>query len=93
MTPAPGVSFERFCLMRGPEAKFQKARHQGGSDIRNLPKRSGIELELKLMQSQMAQKLMLRGEVGARELRVQLFYRPTLTAASIGAVVSNKQKH
>ena len=46
----------------GPEAYRYKCKHTSKSS----------ELELELIQPQMAQKPVLRGEVGARALRVRL---------------------
>ena len=42
----------------------------------------GCELELELIQSQMAQKPMLRGEVGARALRVRSVSREEVWASA-----------
>ena len=59
----------KVCCRGTPGRKHGKKTATPGKKKHPLP--SSIELELELILSQMAQKPMLRGEVGARALRVR----------------------
>jgi hypothetical protein len=64
-------------------ARFLDAKREGDGEAPPPPPAPRAELELELIQAQMAQKPVLRGEVGARALRVRSVSRGEVFAKSL----------